>query len=432
MQFENILLQHGWEKIPNWECLFVHREKGLFLSAYVDDIKLAGEKQNLDPMWKVLNKEVDLGEPTSFLDHVYLGCTQRQCEISKDIVDNYRTMFESRISSGGVEKLPFPQNLRISSWSYDMAGHAKKCVERYCELANKTTQQLYKVSTPCIDDHHFKEEETKSVGELSNTCSQIVLKCLYLARIGRPDILWSVNKLARSITQWTKACDKRLNRLISKIHHTCEYKQYCHVGNTAKQYRLGLFQDSDVAGDLEDSKSTSGGTLCFWKSYICSFKLDVQETNGRVSQLNKIRDHIVGCWFAYGWFACSGFMGSKIVSVFGNISDISDRTVKPVDGEDKHHKSHNIIDAMKDIDSVPSNVQSARQEALLYVYEDNEAVIKMIMKGRSPIMRHISRTHRVALDWLFDRINLDPKIQIKYIDTKNRTRRHLDQREFHT
>ena len=34
-------------------------------------------------------------------------------------------------------------------------------------------------------------------------------------------------------------------------------------------------------------------------------------------------------------------------------------------------------------------------------------------------MRHDSRTHRVALDWLFDRINLDPKIQIKFIDTKN-------------
>ena len=43
----------------------------------------------------------------------------------------------------------------------------------------------------------------------------------------------------------------------------------------------------------------------------------------------------------------------------------------------------------------------------------------MILKGRSPTMRHVSRTHRVALDWLFDRINLDPKIQIKYIDTKN-------------
>ena len=71
---------------------------------YVDDIKLAGKKQNIDPMWKVVNKEVDLGEPTSFLDHVYLGCTQRQCEISKDVVDNYRTMFESRISAWRTER----------------------------------------------------------------------------------------------------------------------------------------------------------------------------------------------------------------------------------------------------------------------------------------------------------------------------------------
>ena len=51
------------------------------------------------------------------------------------------------------------------------------------------------------------------------------------------------------------------------IHHTCDYKQYCHVGNTAKQCRLGLFQDSDFAGDLEDSKSTSGGTICVFGSH---------------------------------------------------------------------------------------------------------------------------------------------------------------------
>ena len=135
------------------------------------------ERNNSDPMWKVINKEVDLGEPTFFFDHVYLGCTQRQCDISKDIVDNYRTMFESRIYQVRTEKLLCSDNLRVSSWTYDMEGHAKTCVERYCELANKTTQQLYKVSTPCIDDHHFKEEEMKSVGELSQVCSRIVLKC---------------------------------------------------------------------------------------------------------------------------------------------------------------------------------------------------------------------------------------------------------------
>ena len=69
-----------------------------------------------------------------------------------------------------------------------------------------------------MNDHQFKEEENGSVGELATVCSQIVLKCLYLARIGRPDILWCVNKLARSRKKWTKSCDKRLARLIFHTH----------------------------------------------------------------------------------------------------------------------------------------------------------------------------------------------------------------------
>ena len=178
-----------------------------------------------------------------------------------------------------------------------LARSRKSLISAYCQYCGARTEitvaldiqvTMDSADLPFRWNHHFKEE-MKSVGELSQVCSKIVLKCLYLARIGRPDILWSVNKLARSITKWTKACDKRLNRLISYIHHTCEYRQYCHVGKTGKQCRLGLFQDSDFAGDLEDSKSTSGGTLCiFWKSYICSNKLDVQETNCRFEQFDRI------------------------------------------------------------------------------------------------------------------------------------------------
>ena len=191
-------------------------------------------------MWKVLNRQVDLGEPTSFLDHVYLGCTPKHCETRKHIVDNHRTMFESRISAGATgKKLPSSENPDVSTWSYDMEGHAKKCMERYCELANKTTEQLHTVST-----HAF-----------------------FFSRIVRPNILWSANKLARAITKWTRACDKRLARLISDIHCTNEYKQFCHVGNTAQQCRSGLFQDSYFAGDLEDSKSTSSGTPCVFGSH---------------------------------------------------------------------------------------------------------------------------------------------------------------------
>ena len=48
---------------------------------------------------------------------------------------------------------------------------------------------------------------------------------------------------------------------IAYIHNTSDYSQHCHVGHT-QHCRLGLFQDSDCAGDLEESQSTSGGILC--------------------------------------------------------------------------------------------------------------------------------------------------------------------------
>ena len=243
-----------------------------------------------------------------------------------------------------------------------------------------------------------------------------------MARIGRPDILWSGNKLARSITKWTKACDKRLNRLTSYIHHTCEYKQYCYVGNTAKQCRPGLFQDSsDFAGDLEDSKSTSGGTLCVFGSHTfvpISWMCKKQTSVSHSSTESEIIALDAG-------LRMDGIpvldLWDLTVAVLGNTNqnhteqgDLlkNKREVRsPPHTIHKHKQSHGMIDDLDNVDFIFSNVHSSRQEALLCVFEDNEAVIKMITKERSPTMRHVSRTHRVALDWLFDRINLDPKIQ---------------------
>ena len=105
-QLENVLSEHFWGKVPNWKCFCVYRLKGLFLSVYVDDIKLVGKRQNIDPTWKILMKDVDLGEPTSFVDHVLLGCTQRECQLSWNIVDNYRNMYGSRISAGVMAPAP--------------------------------------------------------------------------------------------------------------------------------------------------------------------------------------------------------------------------------------------------------------------------------------------------------------------------------------
>ena len=207
---------------------------------------------------------------------------------------------------------------------------------------------------------------------------------------------------------------------ISYIHHTCEYRPYCHVGNTAKQCRMGVFQDSDFAGDLEDSKSTSGGTFFIFGSHTfvpISWMCKKQTAVSHSSTESEIISLDAGLRLDE---LPALELWDLIVSVFGSVTQTSDRKGRPVDTE-RSQKSQGKINVLKNIDCVHSNVQSSHQEALLYVFEDNEAVIKMIIKGRSPTMRHVSRTHRVALDWLFDRINLDTKIQIKYIDTKTKS-----------
>ena len=210
---------------------------------------------------------VDLDEPTSFLDHAYLGCTPRECKPNEIIIEQHKEMFESCISAGATEKLPGwrKPHAKTVAWSYDMEGHAQKCVERHCELSNKKDRAT---------THSLNQFKRKTLNQLENyqkVWSQIVLKCLYMGRIGRPDILWSVNKLARAVTKLTRACDRRLARMVAYIHHTNDHRQYCHMGNTAQHCRWGLFQDSDSAGYLEDSKSTSGGNLVYiWKSTILS------------------------------------------------------------------------------------------------------------------------------------------------------------------
>ena len=105
---------------------------------------------------------------------------------------------------------------------------------------------------------------------IKSMLSKIVLNCLYLARMGRPDILWSVNKLARSITKWTGACAKRSARSISYIFIT-------HVGTdnivmwvTRLSFVDWVYSKTHIfLVTSRTQKSTSGGTrdpVYVWKS----------------------------------------------------------------------------------------------------------------------------------------------------------------------
>ena len=84
----------------------------------------------------------------------------------------------------------------------------------------------------------------------------------------------------------------------------------------------------------------------------------------------------------------------------------------------KKVKRRQKVDQLSDADYVPTNTHASQNESQLHIFEDNEAEIKMIIKERSPAMRHVSRTHRVAPDWLFDKINLEPKTKSNMLTPK--------------
>ena len=139
-----------------------------------------------------------------------------------------------------------------------MKEHTEQCIQRYTELANVPEKKLQSKVTPYIDDHQLASSDSSTKGILESIASRVVLKILYTAGLGRPDNLWSVNTLARKVTKWTKACDKRLHRLIEYLKTTNDWVQLCYVGDHPKDCWLALFVDVSFAADLEDSKSTNG------------------------------------------------------------------------------------------------------------------------------------------------------------------------------
>ena len=142
-----------------------------------------------------------------------------------------------------------------------MRGHAEQCVERYLGLSGKGVESLKRVSTPCLDDHLLSEEDEANPGELAPVAANAVLKVPYLARVSRLDVMWAVCDLARKVTKWTRACDKRLHRLISYLHHNLDLEQVNWIGDKYEDCALHLFVDASFADGLEDAKSTTGAQL---------------------------------------------------------------------------------------------------------------------------------------------------------------------------
>ena len=170
----------------------------------------------------------------------------------------------------------------------------------------------------------------------------------------------------------------------------------------------------------------------FRKPNICLHQLDVQETNVSIPQFYRIWNHFFGCWIAHGWITCSRPLDVVIEVLHstnntarhaklaqGDLCGTGDHSSNKTKTKTPTEKSKRGVDQLSNVDYVPTNAHSSQGESQLYILEDSEAVIKMIIKGWSPTMRQTRVQNPHGYAWLFDRINLEPKIQIKYVDTRN-------------
>ena len=141
------------------------------------------------------------------------------------------------------------------------------------------------------------------------------------------------------------------------------------------------------------------------KSNICSDQTSVSHSSTE-SEIIPLDDGL-----RIGWFTCA-----RLVEACTRETGVKTQITPKIE---------QLLDEnvdLSNIDQVLSNAHLSEKESQLYIFEDNKAVIKMIIKGRSPTMRHVSRTLRVALDWFFVRTNLDPKVQISVSNPKTNSR----------
>jgi hypothetical protein len=177
-----------------------------------------------------------------------------------------------------------------------------------------------------------------------------------------------------------------------------------------------MFADAGFAGCLASSKSTSGGILCLVGkrtfvplTWICKKQTAISHSSAEAEVIAldaAVRMEGIPCLTLW----------STILKVFIGEGDRSSRLKPP-----SHANNHNTMEAdiLSSIDYVKTNIDKPHPRARLIIMEDNDGVIKMCIKGRSPNMRHCARVHRIDLDWMFERIREDPGISIQYINTKD-------------
>ena len=137
-----------------------------------------------------------------------------------------------------------------------MPEYAEQIVQTYCEITGTTPDKLRRVATPSIAQSAMTDEEIAMPGELHDSASRILMRCLWLARLCRAGISFAVSRLVSHFTRWTAWEDRQIIRLVSYIRHTRDVCMNASCSWDAPP-KLRVYTDADFAACPYTSRSTS-------------------------------------------------------------------------------------------------------------------------------------------------------------------------------
>ena len=185
------------------------------------------------------------------------------------------------------------------------------------------------------------------------------------------------------------------------------------VGDKPEKCWLALYADASFAGGLRDSKSTSACFLVLVGpntfaplSWFCQKQGAVSHSSSEAEIISfDASVRMEGIPALLLW--------DEILEVFaGGNSRARKQAIQ------KLPKPDDMYDILQGVDFVPPSFKLSSGTAKCIIFEDNDAVIRMTVKERAPMLRHVARTHRVDLDWLFQELKKDPGLSIKFEGTK--------------
>ena len=332
---EAIIKDLGGAPVPEFPSSYFFAESKLLLTVYVDDFTLSGPAEAHSAFWAALRKRVDL-EPEAELGRV-LGRQHEEVEIE------------------GERFL-----------SFNMEDYAVQVCDLYRQLSGG--KPLKHAATPFCPEGSLLPDNDDVEGELAGDACKILMKCLWLGRLSRPELVKPIGDLATQVQKWSRNCDKCLHRLMCFINSTLGHRLVGAVRDPPNQLKLRLYVDADFAGDRLDCKSTSGVFLA-----------------------------LVGprTFFPLSWLSKKQTATSRSTTEAEMIS-----------------LALGLFSEALPALQMWSFVLGRPME--LEIMEDNEATLKIVKNSGSAKLRHVSRTHRVNLASVYEQIE-DPNIELVYV-----------------